>query len=171
MTKRLDYLDRAKGYLIILVVIGHIWQSGPVFNVIYAFHMPAFFVISGILFQHTKADQRQFGPFLKSRLFAFGLPFIYIEILGILTDIVRHGVTLNIKGYLFNTLTFSFNDHNLWFIVDLFLIELLFYALVKVIKDKRILIITVCLLYAASRFLPRDNAYIATFRWPVLWKE
>ena len=42
--KRLDYLDRAKGILIILVVIGHIWQSGPVFNVIYSFHMPAFFV-------------------------------------------------------------------------------------------------------------------------------
>lgn len=164
MTKRVDYLDRAKGYLIILVVIGHIWQSGPVFNVIYAFHMPAFFVISGILFQHTKADKRPFGTFLKSRLFSFGIPFIYIEILGILTDIVRHGITLNIKGYLYNTLTFHFNDHNLWFIVDLFLIELLFYALVKVTKDKQILVFTVCLLYAASRFLPRDNDYIATVR-------
>lgn len=32
MSKRLDYIDKAKGILIILVVIGHIWQSGPVFN-------------------------------------------------------------------------------------------------------------------------------------------
>ena len=137
MKERLDYLDRAKGYLIILVVIGHIWQSGPVFNVIYAFHMPAFFVISGILFQYTKAAQRPFGTFLKSRLFAFGLPFIFIEILGVLTDIVRHGVTLNIKGYLYNTLSFHFNDHNLWFIVDLFLIELLLYVLIRLIRDSR----------------------------------
>ena len=164
MTERLDYLDRAKGYLIILVVIGHIWQSGPVFNVIYAFHMPAFFLISGILLQHTKADKRPFDTFLKSRLFSFGIPFIYIEILGVLTDIVRHGITLNIKGYLYNTLTFHFNDHNLWFIVDLFLIELLLYALLKLIKDKRLLTFVVLLLYAASRFLPRDNAYIATVR-------
>ena len=33
--------------LIILVVIGHIWQDGYVHNFIYNFHMPAFFVISG----------------------------------------------------------------------------------------------------------------------------
>lgn len=164
MAERLDYLDRAKGYLIILVVIGHIWQSVPVFNVIYSFHMPAFFLISGILFQHTKADNRPFGTFLKSRMFSFGIPFIYIEILGILTDIVRHGITLNIKGYLYNTLSFRFKDHNLWFIMDLFLIELLLYALLKAIRDKRLLILAVCLLYAASRFLPRDNTYIATIR-------
>ncbi len=75
MAKRLDYLDRAKGLLIILVVIGHIWQSGPVFNIIYAFHMPAFFLISGILFHHTKASSRPFGAFLRSRLYSFGIPF------------------------------------------------------------------------------------------------
>ena len=164
MKERLDYLDRAKGYLIILVVIGHIWQSGPVFNVIYAFHMPAFFLISGILFRHTKAYQRPFGTFLKSRLFAFGVPFVFIEILGILTDIVRHGVTLNIKGYLYNTLSFHFNDHNLWFIMDLFFIELLLYVLIKAIRDKRLLVLTVILLYAASRLLPKENAYIGTIR-------
>lgn len=47
---RLAEIDRAKGILIVLVVIGHIWQSGYLFNTIYTFHMPAFFVISGILF-------------------------------------------------------------------------------------------------------------------------
>ena len=53
MAIRLDYLDKAKGILIILVVIGHIWQSGPVFNIIYAFHMPAFFFISGLFSKKT----------------------------------------------------------------------------------------------------------------------
>ena len=46
---RLDYIDRAKGVLIILVVVGHIWQSGKVFNTIYFFLMPAFFAISGLI--------------------------------------------------------------------------------------------------------------------------
>lgn len=162
MAERLDYLDKAKGILIILVVIGHIWQSGPIFNIIYAFHMPAFFVISGMLFQHTRAFRKPFGVFLKSRLFSFGIPFIFIEFLGCLTDIVRHGVTLNWKGYLFNTLTFHFNDHNLWFLMDLFLIEILFYILLKVLKKKNCVILAVCILYVASRFLHSESKYIST---------
>ena len=58
---RLDYIDRAKGILIILVVIGHIWQSGPVFNTIYVFHMPAFFVISGLLLGLRNPTERASG--------------------------------------------------------------------------------------------------------------
>ena len=66
MKERLDYIDRAKGMLIILVVIGHIWQSGVVFDLIYTFHMPAFFVISGILFSHTRGYERNFGSNTRS---------------------------------------------------------------------------------------------------------
>jgi fucose 4-O-acetylase-like acetyltransferase len=162
MAKRLDYLDKAKGILIILVVIGHIWQSGPVFNVIYAFHMPAFFVISGILLQHTRSYEKPFGSFLKSKLFSIGVPFIFIEFLGILTDIIRHGVSLNWKGYLFNTLTLQYNDHNLWFLMDLFLIEILFYLLIKLLKKPGLILSTVLLLFVASRFVPTENHYIGT---------
>ncbi len=162
MKKRLDYLDRAKGILIILVVIGHIWQSGPVFNVIYAFHMPAFFVISGILMNETRSYEKDFGSFFGSRLFSFGIPFIWIEILGCLTDIVRHGITLNIKGYLYNTLTLHFNDPNLWFIKDLFLIELLFFWLVRLLKKKPFVFATAAILFVLSLFLPKDNHYIST---------
>ena len=104
MKERLDYIDKARGILIILMVIGHVWQSGPVFDVIYAFHMPAFFIISGILMQHTKSCEKPFGKFLTGKILAYGIPFLWIECLGVLTDILRNGVTLNIKGYLYNTL-------------------------------------------------------------------
>ena len=164
MAKRLDYLDIAKGILIILVVIGHIWQSGPVFNIIYAFHMPAFFLISGMLLRYTCSYKKPMRTFLKSRLFSFGIPFVFIEILGCLTDIIRHGVTLNWRGYLFNTLTFNFNDHNLWFLMDLFLIEIFFYILLRVFKKESHIILAVCCLYVASRFMLSDIHYISTFR-------
>ncbi|MBO4887447.1 MAG: acyltransferase family protein [Firmicutes bacterium] len=164
MAKRLDYLDKAKGILIILVVIGHIWQSGPVFNVIYAFHMPAFFLISGLLLQHTRSYEKPFGVFLRSKLFSFGIPFLFIELLGCLTDIIRHGVSLNWKGYLFNTLTLQYNDHNLWFLMDLFLIEILFYFLAKLFKQHGYLLLSVVFLYVVSRFFPTENAYISTLR-------
>lgn len=164
MVKRLDYLDIAKGILIILVVIGHIWQSGPVFNIIYAFHMPAFFLISGMLLQHTGSYRKPFDVFLKSRLFSFGIPFIFIEFLGCLTDIIRHGVTLNWKGYLYNTLTFHFNDPNLWFLMDLFLCEIMFFMLLRYIKEPRLVVLIVIMLYIISRFIRSDITYIGTVR-------
>ena len=68
MKERLDYIDRARGVLIILIVIGHVWQSGPVFDVIYAFHMPAFFIISGMLMAYTGSYQKPFGKFMVMTL-------------------------------------------------------------------------------------------------------
>lgn len=51
---RMLYIDISKGILIILVVIGHIlnfeyFLTKSIKTIIYTFHMPAFFVISGIL--------------------------------------------------------------------------------------------------------------------------
>ena len=137
MKERLDYIDKARGILIILMVIGHVWQSGPVFDVIYAFHMPAFFIISGILMQHTKSCEKPFGKFLTGKILAYGIPFLWIECLGVLTDILRNGVTLNIKGYLYNTLICQFNDPNLWFLETLFLIEILVALLVKYVGKEK----------------------------------
>lgn len=51
---RVRYLDSFRGFAIILVVMGHLIQSNyasgihnHIFNVIYGFHMPMFFFISG----------------------------------------------------------------------------------------------------------------------------
>ena len=159
---RLDYIDRARGILIILVVIGHIWQSGHVFNTIYVFHMPAFFVISGLLLRFTKSHEKGIGRFICRRMFSFGLPFVFIECLGILTGIIRHGVTLTWKGYLFNTLTFHFNDPNLWFIVNLFLVEVIFAVLVLTIRNKWAVAAIISALFFAAFLLDTENAYAAT---------
>ena len=61
---RIKYIDALKGFAIICVVIGHIANgylgertaSGlfySTYNIVYAFHMPLFFVISGFLFGRT----------------------------------------------------------------------------------------------------------------------
>ncbi len=162
MGKRLEYIDKAKGILISLMVIGHVWQSGFVFNTIYAFHMPAFFAISGILMAHTESYRKPFRKFVKSRIFAYGIPFVFIELLGCLTDIVRNGVTLNWKGYLYNTITFNFNDPNLWFLVNLFLIELLMAALMKMRLSKKMICSIAVMLFAVRYVLPAERLYIST---------
>ena len=47
--KRIFWIDALRGIGIFLVVLGHTFWKGH--NVIYAFHMPLFFFISGILFK------------------------------------------------------------------------------------------------------------------------
>lgn len=52
-TKRIEALDVAKGIGIILVIIGHL-SSSYLHDWIYSFHMPLFFIISGICFKTEK---------------------------------------------------------------------------------------------------------------------
>lgn len=51
MKERVILYDNAKGIGIILLVFGHLFTYGSIpFSVIFAFHMPLFFWISGTLF-------------------------------------------------------------------------------------------------------------------------
>lgn len=49
--KRIDYLDIAKGIGIILVLVGHISKNDEINRFLYLFHMPLFFIISGMLYK------------------------------------------------------------------------------------------------------------------------
>lgn len=64
-TNRIEWLDACKGFAIVLVVIGHV-LSGYIgkglfaehlpemhytYELIYSFHMPLFFILSGYVFQ------------------------------------------------------------------------------------------------------------------------
>ena len=47
IAERLSWLDILKGIGIILVVIGHVYSNRTVFNWLYSFHMPLFFLAAG----------------------------------------------------------------------------------------------------------------------------
>lgn len=60
MTKRIAWIDVAKGLLIILVILGHSNINDITAAVINSFHMAAFFVLSGITFRRKKAHSENF---------------------------------------------------------------------------------------------------------------
>ena len=76
--KRIVEYDIAKGVCILLMVIGHsgIWKMTGVglitYNMIYAFHMPFFFFISGVTTDYSK----DFWPFVKRRFKSLLVPFM-----------------------------------------------------------------------------------------------
>ena len=57
---RKQWLDIAKGIAIILMVIGHTSIPNIASNFIYAFHMPLFFIASGLFFSVSCFNEHSF---------------------------------------------------------------------------------------------------------------
>lgn len=82
MKQRDTFLDFSKGIAIFLVVLGHVLeksmqQKNEVYEFIYLFHMPFFFMLSGYLACRTKAfDSRFYLKKIRSLL----LPFFFVGI-------------------------------------------------------------------------------------------
>ena len=83
-TKRLDWIDIAKGIGIILVVLGHTLVpqvretgfAGFLWIFIYNFHMPLFFFLSGYLFEKGLSHYTNKGKFILGKLQYLMLPYL-----------------------------------------------------------------------------------------------
>lgn len=139
MKERIEYFDTAKGILILLVVLGHVFETGPVNQYIYSFHMPAFFMISGILLRYSSAPGKPLGQVLLDKIYTLIIPFLFFEVLGVLSNIVRFGVTLNIFGYASNTLRLWCNNGPNWFIWALFVGEMMFILIHRFLNNRYII--------------------------------
>jgi fucose 4-O-acetylase-like acetyltransferase len=76
MGSRLEHIDVAKGIGIILVVLGHNWiirtEKGELFRIIFSFHMPLFFFLSGVLFKAQSDFRHTFGAYSFLRACCIG---------------------------------------------------------------------------------------------------
>ena len=89
--KRMNYLDIAKGIGIILVVLAHAMpRLSYVWVVINSFHMPLFFVISGILYK-TKAN---WLSYLKRKLVSLYLPYVGCSLISLVPELIGGGYSL-----------------------------------------------------------------------------
>lgn len=156
-TKRLDYLDMAKGLGMILVLIGHL-QGDSIFTFspyiqplcvyIFSFHMPMFFIISGILLAVKQDEKKPVKDIAKRRFKGIMIPYFWFSFFYLLVvvvalfkgEIAYQTLLVNlfyvISGYGMNVL---------WFLPAIYLGELLFLALRRRFKDHKIFIAIVVL--------------------------
>lgn len=147
-SKRISSLDAMKGLLIILVVLGHVIQSNYLnyqhefsFRLIYSFHMPLFFLISGYLNYKEKHDNK----LINRRAVQLLVPFV---VWALLTPFLENG-DFNINRFVKILL---YPDNGLWFLYNLFVYCAIFnlserFAIIG-IRQEIILVIFVCVLYA-----------------------
>lgn len=140
MKERITYIDSAKALLIILVVLGHVLNyANPNYNilpytltqaVIASFHMPAFFLLTGMLADEARWKQRSLSELLKSRCRTLLVPYIFFELLAVVwKHFVLHTVTLG-EG-LYRMVTLRCNVGANWFLPAMFLANLFFWLYIR----------------------------------------
>jgi fucose 4-O-acetylase-like acetyltransferase len=82
---RIDYLDFAKGFCMIAILLGHLGETG-INRVVYTFHLPVFFIISGYFFDPDKS----FGETISKKLKSLIWPYYFAGLLVVLFSVLAN---------------------------------------------------------------------------------
>lgn len=169
---RYKFIDIAKGMGIILVLMGHFFiYRSPVTQVIYSFHMPLFFILSGIFLKGPDVDNegiRGVGRYVWKKTKRLGLMYVLFFVLSVAAVAVFDRKTYPLKriirAFLGERLR-TFHMGPIWFLLALYIIVLI-YGFLYVCKCSKWnswvkLILMLVLLLGAYR-LPE---YMERFEW------
>lgn len=129
MTERISYIDNTRAILIALVVLGHILNyANPKYDIVPyvlvqqfldSFHMPAFFILSGMLTDGDKWRGRSVGSYFLHKAKTLLVPYLFFECIAIL---YKHFVlrSVSIAEGLRLMLTFRCNIGADWFLPAMF---------------------------------------------------
>lgn len=140
-TRRIEWIDLARGVAIILVVLAHVPIPHTLKSYIYSFHLPLFFVLSGFLL-YGRMDMPA-EKFIVKRIKGLVLPyfiFSFIDILfwALVNGAHRESINLQLNGTLLAIRTSPLTVHNsaLWFLTSLFVSELAVYGIYRLTKAR-----------------------------------
>lgn len=158
--QRLTYIDICKSIGIILVVLGHTYFIPNKFVLaIYSFHMPFFFILSGIVFNSDKNIQLGFRKYFLKKVKQYLIPYFIFCGINLIIDILwktiytKQGVDgtfflVRIKGIIlcYSNVNNMPNCSPLWFLMCLFFASLLFWWIIKLDFKFSWIPIVICLI-------------------------
>lgn len=145
--KRIEWIDIAKGIGILLVILGHSVQFGSrLHNLIFSFHMPLFFILSGMVYNHKNNK-----TFLHKKFISLIIPYIIFSIIGLLISIIipfwRSGLnTRAIMKDIYLTNPDAANVSSVWFLICLFIVSVFFNFIQKVDIKVQYIVVGLCLI-------------------------
>lgn len=144
-------IDVSRGIAALLMIIGHLKLNNEVDQFIFSFHMPLFFILSGM----TVHEEKEFFPYLKKRIRRLLVPYFIFALIFAEPEIT------NWSKCFFGTREGLLNAGSLsplWFLPCLFSADVIFHLLLKFCREEKVLIIVSLLLAAVGiiirRFLP-----------------
>lgn len=179
--KRLDYLDMVKGIGSLLVLMGHLQDKTilsyspyikPFCVYIFSFHMPMFFILSGILLAIKNDDRKDIKEIAKRRFRGLMIPYFWFSVYIILNILYYMFVTKTVP---LSTLTLNlwyfvscYGMNVLWFLPALFLGEILFIHIRQKLKDEKKIITSIVIICAVifviSSLLVKVNQEVIIYK-------
>ncbi len=166
--KRIDFIDVAKGIGIILVVLGHLNSAEqPIRNFIYSFHMPLFFLLSGIFFN----DKTDIKTLLTKSVNGLLIPYIILVAVDALVYVLMHNFQWDAVEFAIKTRLISMTGARLritnlplWFMFSLFFVRILYYFVHRIKALEIITIVTGVVVVAVARcfWYPPKCMYIVS---------
>ena len=134
LSKRMPWIDVLKGIGIILVVIGHVYSGTTIYNWLYSFHMPLFFLAAGLVYKEKPIliDLKRRIQAVIVPYFSFGLfVLIYWYLVERRFRTSETGFIDSLLGLLSGQYSkLDFNVH-LWFLPCFFITVVLFNVFVN----------------------------------------
>lgn len=149
--ERTEWIDLARGWAIILVVFAHTPIPAKLSSYIYSFHVPLFFIISGFLLYSGLSKKP--ADFIKNKVLRLAVPYLFFSLIGYAYWLIaRHfgweagagsiNIMTPLNGTFMAIRDSLFMTHNsaLWFICSLFVSEIAFYLIFKMVKGDKFLL-------------------------------
>lgn len=153
---RVHWIDTVKAFGIILMVYAHTYpgdDKSKIFWYIFAFHMPLFLFLSGYLYDKTKFNT--FGSFFGRRVKTLLRPYLIFAIITYVITVVlwflyvkwgwmqeyKIDILQFIKSILIGNGNSLFFNVALWFIPCLFVTEIMFYIIAKLLEKDSLIIV------------------------------
>lgn len=163
-SRRLKYIDIARGIAIILIVLGHTitysQNCRTIYKIIYSFHVALFFVISG--YTYKIKIKEKFSTFFKRKFIRIMIPYYIWAFLFIIPFLIFGSSTgdaigasysfLELKKIIFNVFYANGNlfalkqNSALWFLPSLFSMEIIYYFIIKKSDGNKKLVLLLLLL-------------------------
>ncbi|MDD2434813.1 MAG: acyltransferase family protein [Bacilli bacterium] len=151
MKKRVYWIDNLRGLAMIFVVIGHMPINSTLKIYLYSFHVPLFFIISGISYGLSKNEvtiQEYLKKMFKRLIIPYFLLNLFLAPLWYLNSVVLAGydisITSPILGTLYsNQLWKGMFSNVTWFLPALFIVSIIFKIIdyqFKRYRDKTIMV-------------------------------
>ena len=142
--QRIECIDNAKAIAMLLVLLGHAPGLNQfAMNFIYAFHMPAFFFISGLLLTERKLAL-PLPRFILTQIRALGIPYLFFFMLSYLYWLPTHRLAAAVQkngpiawweplwGLISGSPQAWLVNAVLWFFVCLFMTTCIFFIAKKI---------------------------------------
>lgn len=155
---RITWIDVACGIGIILVIQGHALSADSYRHFIYAFHLPLFFFLSGIVFNYKKYD---FLTTFKKSARGILVPYVFFALLsyafwwtensGFRFDFIS--LLHHLSGIIYGNSSSLFFNIVLWFLPCLFITKIAFAFFSRIIKKEYILVVFIIVLSVVGYYM------------------